>query len=271
MITIIFGRPGRGKTSLLTHFLIETYREHGRELLRYAREAIIRANCVRMKPLTLPDRPPIFSNYQVRIRTGYERFFEPYYLNGYYFGLVNDKMPVQYVFPGARIFFTEAQRYYNGRKSQTFPDHVGAAFQEHRQAHLDIYLDSQRAINIDKNIRDLADLFLDVVGMRNVTDKNGWIVRSEFECRKFDSPEAVEAYLGDGEKTYETVHYVHEGNLFLNFDSFACFEDFLPSDGYDFDCMPYLTASEVKRLSAEKAQFYAVKEPKAYRGKGGSA
>lgn len=267
MITIIFGRPGRGKTSLLTHFLIQTYRENGRKLLKFAAQCVTAANRTRTTPLTVPDAPPIFANYQVKIKTGYQKYYEPYYLNGFYFGLQNEKMPTQRILPGGKIFFTEAQRYYNSRKSQTFPEHVINAFAEHRQYYLDIFLDSQRFMNIDKSIRDLADRFLEVQGMKNVYDKNGWLVRSEFDCREFASPGDVELYLDGKEKTWQEVHFTHEGNLFQNFDSYGCFDDYLPPDGQDFDCMPYLTMSQVKELSAAHAVFYNNKEPKEYRGK----
>ena len=74
-------------------------------------------------------------------------------------------------------------------------------------------------------------------------------------------------YQGIVEKTWQDVHITHEGNLFQNFDSYGCFDDYLPQEGQDFDCMPYLTMSQVKELSAAQAVFYNNKEPKEYRGK----
>lgn len=206
MITLIFGRPGRGKTSLLTHFLIETYQKQGKMLARFAAQRVSEVNRGRLSPLTAPEAPPIFANYRVRIQTGYQRYYEPYYLNGYYFGMPNDKMPTQYVLPGGKIFFTEAQRYYNARRSQTFPEWVLNVFAEHRQYYLDIYLDSQRFMNIDKSIRDLADRFLEVRQMRNRYDKNGWLVRSEIDCYQFDT---VTYFYGYSIIDYSVFTYSH--------------------------------------------------------------
>ena len=58
MITIIFGKPGSGKTSLLTHFLIDTYLTQRQELLKFTRKQIGEANKTRQKRLTVPDKPP---------------------------------------------------------------------------------------------------------------------------------------------------------------------------------------------------------------------
>ena len=40
MITIIFGAPGTGKTSLNTHFLQTEYKTHGRALLAQTQKRI---------------------------------------------------------------------------------------------------------------------------------------------------------------------------------------------------------------------------------------
>ena len=78
MITMIFGRPGRGKTSLLTHLLIQTYRENGRQLLKFAAQRVTAANRTRTTPLTVPDAPPIFANYQLKIKPAYQQYYQPY-------------------------------------------------------------------------------------------------------------------------------------------------------------------------------------------------
>ena len=109
-------------------------------------------------------------------------------------------MPMQRHLPGRYASSTDAPPHSNSRKSQTFPEHVINAFAEHRQYYLDIWLDSQRFMNIDKSIRDLADRFIEVQGMRNVYDKDGWMVCSEFDCREFASPGDVELYLEGKEK-----------------------------------------------------------------------
>ena len=132
MITIIFGAPGTGKTSLNTHFLQTEYKTHGRALLAQTQKRIAEVNRTRVKPLTLPDKPPIFANYKASFKTGYEKTFEPYYINPFYLGLENGNMPTQYLPPQSRVFISESQRYYNSRKSSTLPDWVSRLYEMHR-------------------------------------------------------------------------------------------------------------------------------------------
>ena len=104
MITIIFGAPGTGKTSLSTHFLKQTYQTQGRALLSYTRGRIEAMNESRAVPRARPEKPPIFANYKVSFKTGYDKTFEPYFINPYYMGLPNEAMPTHYLPPGSKVF-----------------------------------------------------------------------------------------------------------------------------------------------------------------------
>ena len=110
MITIIFGAPGSGKSSLNTYFLKELYRAQGKQLLEAACDRIERLNQDRAIPLSCPDKPPIYADYAVKFKIGYEKWAEPYFINGYYLGLANDRMATLPVPPGSKIFLSEAQR-----------------------------------------------------------------------------------------------------------------------------------------------------------------
>ena len=157
MITIIFGAPGTGKTSLNTHFLQTEYKTHGRALLAQTQKRIDEINKTRVKPLALPDKPPIFANYKASFKIGYEKTFEPYYINPFYLGLVNENMPTQYLPPNSKVFISEAQRYYNSRKSSTLPDWVSRLYEMHRHYGMEIFLDVQRANLIDLNIKEICN------------------------------------------------------------------------------------------------------------------
>ena len=199
MITIIFGAPGSGKSSLNTYFLKQVYRREGRSRLERAKELIGRVNEERATPLTVPDQPPIFANYRVKFKTGYEKWFEPYFVNGYYLGLANENMPTQYIPPASAVFLGEAQRFFNSRKSQTLPDWVSRFYEMHRHYHVDFYMDVQRPGLIDANLREICKNFIEVRGMEHEKDSAGRIVHTKFRCWKFGDWTAVEQYLKTGE------------------------------------------------------------------------
>lgn len=257
MITIIFGAPGSGKSSLNTYFIKQTYRTEGQKRLTQARTLIEQENERREHPLTVPDKPPIFANYRVRFHTGYKKWFEPYFVNGYYLGLANDKMPTQFLPPGSAVFLGEAQRYFNSRKSKTFPDWVSRFFEMHRHYRVDIWMDVQRPILIDANIRELCKNFIEVQKMDHFYDNAGRITRTEFHVREFDRWGAVEQYLNTGAKVYtEPPPYINEGNIFRSFDSYSYFDEFVPAEEKDFNLLSF----------GGQGGFYNTTEPKEYRG-----
>ena len=265
MITIIFGEPGAGKTSLMAHFLLDLYQREGSALLRECRQKVEALNEMRSTPFTLPSKPPIFSDFNVKFLVGYKKYFEPYYINGYYFGMQNDNMPTQLLPPKSKVFLTEGQRYFDSRKSATFPRFVSEAFEMHRHYGLDIYIDVQRPVLIDKNVRELCKRFIEVQGMEHQeTQLTGQITATTFHCREFDSNAAVEAYLGGGEKIYRSTTYEHRGNILETFDSYGHFDDFLPKEGSDFHLLPFL--GKGGKPPKELEAFYKFTEPKEYRG-----
>lgn len=257
MITIIFGAPGAGKTSLNTYFLKEVYSSQGQRLLRATRERIAKLNIERTTLLSLPDKPPIFSNFPVKLKHG----FEPYFLNPYFFGLSNDRMATQFLPPKSQIFITEGQRYFDSRQSGSFPAHVSRAFEMGRHYGMNFYIDCQRPDLIDKNIRMICTRFIEVRSMEHQTDENDRILQTTFHCRTFPSFVAVEAYLGSGEQTYTEENFINEGNIFRAFNSYGCFDEFVPPEGKNFVLLPF---RQNKRDEANET-FYRTEEPKEYR------
>lgn len=263
MITIIFGAPGSGKSSLNTYFLKELYRAQGKQLLEAACDRIERINQDRAIPLSCPDKPPIYADYAVKFKIGYEKWAEPYFINGYYLGLANDRMATLPVPPGSKIFLSEAQRYYDSRKSQTFPDHVSRAYEMHRHYGIDIWMDVQRVSLIDLNIRQICRRFIEVLRMEHKTDENGRILKTMFHCRTFGDWIAVDQYLTTGAKTYQEEVFVNEGNIFDCFNSFAYFDEFVPKEGADFRYLPFAGVND--QIREEDQKFYKFSEPEGYR------
>ena len=254
MITIIFGAPGSGKSSLNTYFLKRLYRREGEIRLDKTRALIEKANEHRLTPLSMPDKPPIFSNYEVKFQTDYEEDFEPYLINGFYMGLQNDRIPTQYIPPASAVFLDETQRFYDSRKSATFPEFVSRFYEMHRHYHIDLWLAVQRPILIDANIRSLCRNFIEMERMEHEYDDAGRIAKTIFHCREFDRWEEIEQYLESGTETYKKEIYTHEGDIFRSFDSYSYFEAFLPLEGQDFKFLPFRAKSAA--IAREDEIFY---------------
>ena len=267
MITIFTGAPGAGKSSLSALFLKRLYKKEGRKLQKLSAARIDEINKTRRYPLTPPPLPPIYSDFKVKIPAGYKKHYEPYYINGYYMGLSNERLKTQFLPPYAKVFLGESQRYYNSRKSGNFPDFVSRFYEMHRHYGLDLYLDVQRVRLIDPNIRELCRRFIEVQGMEHTRDKLRRIIHTVWRCREFSNWQAYEDYLNTGAVTYKETTYENDGNIFDCYDSFSFFENYLPEDvpGKDISYLKHLTRAEARFIGADKAEFYKGGEPAAYR------
>ncbi len=263
MITIIFGAPGAGKSSLNTYFLKEQYEKHSFELLEKTKELIDEANEKRLHKLSSPDKPPIFADFKVKFLVDFEEYYEPYFINGFYAGLPNDRLPVQFIPPGSKIFLSEVQRYYDSRKSSSMPNFISRAFEMHRHYSLDFWLDVQRPTLVDLNIRELCKHFIEVIEMENMLNSVGDVTRSVFRCREFGCWRDVAQYLETGAKTYKDTVFIYDGNIFDCFDSFNYFSEFLPGEDSDFKYLPFRSGAET--AGSQYAEYYNLSEPEAYR------
>lgn len=264
MITIIFGKPGAGKTSLMAHLIEDLYIKKGRELLKTCEDLIVIENESRLYPLPLPQKPPIFANFEVEFLAGYQKKFSPYFFNPYYFGIENDEFPVQHILPGGAYFIDEGQRYFNSRKSGSFPDHVSRAFEVHRHFKIDIYIGVQRPKLIDLNIRELTPRFWEIIDTQNETNGYGGVTKTTWTLREFSSDTEVMERIQTGEGGRQLPPIVHDGNIFESFNSFEQKKLFFPKDEKNagFTLLPFRPAGE---LPEKLKEIYNPGEPKWYR------
>lgn len=233
MITVIYGAPGAGKGALMTHFIKTLYQTEGRQIYRKCLEKLESYNYEFDKELNAPDRTPIYSDYKVKFKIGYEKWYETYFLNGYYFGLENENVPVIHVPPFSKVFLTEVQRYYDSRKSSTLKDFVSRLYEMHRHNNIDIYLDLQRLSLLDLNIRDLAKRIIYIEELSHQLDGNR-IVSSTWHCKEFSSATQADRYFNEGAETFTNVDFKHNGNIFDSYDSFSNKDKFVPSGKYTY-------------------------------------
>lgn len=264
MITIITGKPGVGKTALNTYFCWLTYQNEREKLLKQARDKIEFLNESRETPLQAPTAPPIFTNYEVKFLVGYQKYYEPYYVNPYYLGLANEKLKTQFIPPFSRLFISEAQRYYNSRKSSTLPDWVSRWYEMHRHYGVEVYMDVQRGKLIDLNIRELCKKFIEVQAMELDTAGGSWIQKTRWKCREFSNMQDYDDYINGEGNNYTETKYEYDGDIFENYNSTSCFNEFVPAEGADFNYLPYHRADEQQDDEAA-ATFYSTLEPELYR------
>ncbi|MDE6597250.1 MAG: hypothetical protein K2K60_01250 [Clostridia bacterium] len=263
MITIITGKPGVGKTALNTYFCWLTYQNEREQLLKRACDKIEFLNESREKPLQAPTAPPIFTNYEVKFLVGYQKYYEPYYVNPYYLGLANEKLKTQFIPPFSRLFISEAQRYYNSRKSSTLPDWVSRWYEMHRHYGVEVYMDVQRGKLIDLNIRELCKKFIEVQSMELDTSGGSWIQKTRWHCREFSNMQDYDEYINGEGNNYTETTYEYDGDIFENYNSTSCFNEFVPAEGADFHYLPYRRADE--QNDEATAAFYNTIEPELYR------
>ena len=240
MITIIFGKPGAGKTAYLVSQMLR-FLGNSREAYEHLWNCRDRVQALISRGFnyTLPSIPPVYTNFPVSAHVGYNKWRSSNYVDGFHLGLENDFVPVTNVYPGAVIGLTEVQRYYNSRYSKdskkSLPDWVSRFYEEHRHFGLDIYLDLQRLGLCDLNIRELAGRIVEVCGLDHQVDRRGNIVASKFTLRCWDTLAAAERFCENNSlSNYDREEYVHDGNLFEAYTSTFFFDAFLPGDGNDF-------------------------------------
>ena len=170
------------------------------------------------------------------------------------------------VLPSARIYLSEAQRYYNARRSKDLPDWVSRFYEEHGHFDLNIMLDVQRPGLIDVNIRELVECFIEVRGMTNKYDESGNIVCSIFHLRVFSDWKFVDKYLSTGEKCYEEQNVVFQGCVFDYYKSMAYYDEFIPLE-QDFSTVRHLDGGTDDATLRRAKEMYQQTPPEGFYGK----
>ena len=85
MITIVFGKPGSGKTAYMTADAVRYMNgsEACLDLLTESRNAITDS-------YTVPEESPVYSNYPITVPNGYGKQRVSYYVDGFHMGFQNE-------------------------------------------------------------------------------------------------------------------------------------------------------------------------------------
>jgi len=234
MITIIFAPPRTGKTCYMSHRLnlIAFDRERNRLMV----SEIVRKNQNGFN-LTIPKHC-VSANYDITFRKfGYSRLHSRR-INPYKLGFSNEFVKTHFNFPFEAIGITEAQKYLNSRMSMYFPEWQSRWYEQHGHNDLDIFLDTQRPMLIDVNIRELAQ-FVEIIKLKIFKNDYGQVKKLKWTIRKIDNSSLFNKYMEGGKQdkscyTEETV--VADYDVFSCYDSHSCKPKFY--DGHfdeDFD------------------------------------
>lgn len=224
MITIVFGKPGAGKTAYLAANAIP-YLNNSTKSLELEEACTSELEDIRERfsySYTEVLHAPVYTNFKLSTTVGSETV-KAYYIDGFHLGFNNPDVEVMSVLPNSKIFLSEAQRYYDSRK-RGIPDWVSHFFEEHRHFGLDIFLDVQRPGLIDANIREIAGAFVEI---ESCDVRDG---KTLFKLRRFEGWTEVESYFAGNAKT-KVVYEVYPFDVFNNFNSFCYNDHFVPHDG----------------------------------------
>lgn len=246
MITIIYAPPRTGKTVLLTHIANQYAFDNDRN---NAMQAEVQQKNMSGFNLTIPQHC-VYANYDITLKKFRYSQRKSYKINPYRIGFANPYVKTAFLPPYSAIFITEAQKYLNSRMALYFPDWQSRWYEQHGHNNVDVFLDVQRPMLIDPNIRDLAR-FIEVVKLDRIADKVGRIQKLVWTVRLIDNAKLWEKYVASGSKDsscFEERTIVADYNVFTRYNSFSCKPKFYDGHLYeDFSLEEYMPTEESLR------------------------
>lgn len=219
-ILIIWGKRGKGKSSLAGFFMSEFMRPKiAKQDIKASKEL-----CAKLREVGYPFYPP--DDHLVFCDTFFERtgFLSKrstaYKFNALDFCLPNEiHHPSCPICPHGKYFFDEAQDLFDSHNA-SLPTFVTKTFELSRQIEIFTAIISQRPMRIHKDIRDLAT-FVEVVDMKNKYGKYGNLKYSEWTCYIIKDNAVLEKYLTTKDKDLIDikVKFRFRGNIFKCYDS----------------------------------------------------
>lgn len=236
MILILFAPPRYGKTSLMTHLLNEY--AFNCEHNRLMRKEIAKKNANGFN-LSIPQHC-VASNYNCLFKrfrhiSRHNRLINPYRL-----GFENKFVKTHFTVPYQVTGITEAQKYFNSRMSRYYPTWQSNYFEQHGHDFLNFFLDTQRPMLIDANIREISQ-FLEITKLILDKDKYGKIRGMTWKCRKIEHSSLFDVYMSSGKKDkdcYTDLEITANYNVFDCYDSQSCKPKFYNghlTDDFDID------------------------------------
>ena len=184
MITIIFAPPRTGKTCFLTHIANMAAFDKARNTAMRREIGLKRQNG--FDGLETVPVHCVSANYDIVMRKfGYSPRLSRR-INPYRLGYANEFVETHFNLPYECICITEAQKYLNSRMSVYFPDWQSRWYEQHGHNDLDIWLDTQRPMLIDINVRELSQ-FIEIMDLKFKYDGFGRVRSLTWTIRRIDN------------------------------------------------------------------------------------
>ena len=238
MITIIFAPPRTGKTCFLTHTACVTAfdRQRNRAIQNEIASKIANGfDAIH----TIPTHC-VAANYDIIMRKFGYRPRLSRRINPYRLGFANPYVQTHFNLPYECICITEAQKYLNSRMSAYFPDWQSRFYEQHGHNNLDFFLDTQRPMLIDINIRELSQ-FIEIVALDKRYDDFGRVCRLKWHIRRIDNSGLFDKYMASGKQDascYTADIVIADYNVFDCYDSQSCKPKFYNGhlqDDFDYE------------------------------------
>ena len=145
-------------------------------------------------------------------------------INPFRLGFANEFVKTHFNYPYEVIGITEAQKYLNSRMSMYFPEWQSRWYEQHGHNNLDIYLDTQRPMLIDVNIRELAQ-FIEIMKLKISYNKYGIPKRLKWTIRRIDNSGLFDKYMQSGKtdkSCYKEETVTANYNVFSLYSSQCC-------------------------------------------------
>lgn len=265
MITLVFGKPRVGKTAFLVANMSQYLNRsvEDLELYRSCCDEIRRINCSGAFDFSLPHHSPVYSNFKTCFQVGYNKYVGSYYMDGFHFGQENPFVEVYPVLPYGKLFFSEAQVYYDSSHTK-LARWVSGQYEQHGHFDLEIWLDTQRPVLIHKNIRALVNRFICIEKMHNLTDAMGNIIASKWDYKEFEDWTDAERYVENGDDSKgRTCTYGYIGNVFEHYESQCYRELFIPTKK-QFSMMQHMYGVQDDKELERLKDMYSQTAPKNY-------
>lgn len=222
MITIICGKPGYGKTSLMAYLAMIEMTINSRTPYLNACNEIYNFNSQGLNLKYPPYCHLTYCNFWVESHIfGYAPRTAMDF-DGTDFGLPDSAHFTKFIPPFSSIFLMEGQSFLDSRKSRFFRQSVSRAYEIHRHYDLNIYLDCQRSTLIDLNVRGISEKLIETYKKcKVIKDNQGRILKIIWYLREFSSSEEYDKYLESGSvlKNYIEYSIAYSGNIFSCYDT----------------------------------------------------
>ena len=173
--------------------------------------------------LTIPKHC-VSSNYAINFRKFGYRLRPSRIINPFRLGFDNPFVKTHFNLPYEAIGITEAQKYLNSRMSMYFPEWQSRWYEQHGHNDIDIFLDTQRPMLIDVNIRELAQ-FIEIIELKLMYDEYGKVIKMKWKIRKIENSQLFDRYMASGKKDtscYTESVVIANYNVFALYDSQSC-------------------------------------------------